>query len=171
MSIEWKIRWGVLGYARIAREDVIPAIQRSANSEFYAIASRSGEKLTECRARFKEVACYTYDDLLKDPNVDAAYIPLPNSMHREWTIKAAEHGKHVLCEKPMGLTAVECREMVEACRKNGVRLMEAFMYRYSDRTRKVLEIVRSGALGDIKFISSTFRFLLSNPASIKLKPE
>jgi predicted dehydrogenase len=172
MSRERKIRWGVLGYARIAREDVIPAIQRSSNSEFYAIASRSGDKLQECRGRFKEVAaCYTYDELLKDPNVDAVYIPLPNSMHREWTMTAAEQGKHVLCEKPMGLTAAECREMIQVCRQNGVTLMEAFMYRYSERTRKVLDIVRSGVLGEIKFISSTFRFLLSNPASIKYQPE
>jgi predicted dehydrogenase len=172
MSVERKIRWGVLGYARIAREDVIPAIQRSSNSEFYAIASRTGEKLLECRARFKGVAaCYTYDELLKDPKVDAVYIPLPNSMHREWTIRAAEQGKHVLCEKPMGLTTVECREMIQACQQNGVTLMEAFMYRYSERTRKVLEIVRSGVLGEIKFISSTFRFMLSNPASIKYQRE
>src|SRR6478735_2114378 len=120
MSVDRKIRWGVLGYARIAREDVIPAIQRSSNSEFYAIASRTGEKLQECRTRFKEVpACYTYDGLVKDPNVDAVYIPLPNSMHWEWTIKAAEQGKHVLCEKPMGLTAAECREMIEVCETNG----------------------------------------------------
>jgi xylose dehydrogenase (NAD/NADP) len=172
VNVERKIRWGVLGYARIAREDVIPAIQRSSNSEFRAIASRSKEKIEECRTRFKEVAgCYTYEDLLKDPDVDAVYIPLPNSMHREWTIKAAEQGKHVLCEKPMGLTAAECREMIQACETNGVTLMEAFMYRYSDRTQKVLEVLRSGALGEIKFISSTFRFLLSNPASIKYQPE
>jgi predicted dehydrogenase len=171
MSVERKIRWGVLGYARIAREDVIPAIQCSSNSEFYAIASRSKEKLEECRARFNGApACYSYEDLLKDPKVEAVYIPLPNSMHREWTIKAAEQGKHVLCEKPMGLTAAECKEMIEVCRSNGVTLMEAFMYRYSDRTRRVLEIVRGGVLGEIKFISSTFRFLLSNSASIKYQP-
>src|SRR5215472_9235305 len=120
MSVERKIRWGVLGYARIAREDVIPAIQRSSNSEFYAISSRSEGKLKECRARFPGVpACYGYEDLVKDPVVDAVYIPLPNSMHREWTIKAAEKGKHVLCEKPMGLTTAECREMIEVCRRNG----------------------------------------------------
>src|SRR3954451_5169403 len=153
MSGERKIRWGVLGYARIAREDVIPAIQCSSNSEFYAVASRSGAKLQECQARFPgRLACYTYDELLNDPNVDAVYIPLPNSMHREWTINAAEHGKHVLCEKPMALTEAECSEMIEACRDNGVTLVEAFMYRYSDRTRQILEVVRSGALGEIKFI-------------------
>jgi D-xylose 1-dehydrogenase (NADP+, D-xylono-1,5-lactone-forming) len=167
-----KIRWGVLGWARIARENVIPAIQRSSNSEFHAIASRDSSRLAECRARFNVARAYSsYDELLHDENVEAVYIPLPNSLHCRWTIKAAEHGKHVLCEKPISLNASECREMRNACAANGVTLMEAFMYRYTDRTRKVLEILRSGALGEIKFVSSTFRFLLANPASIKLKAE
>jgi predicted dehydrogenase len=96
---------------------------------------------------------------------------LPNALHREWTIKAASHGKHVLCEKPLALNAAEGREMIAACAANGVTLMEAFMYRYTDRTRLVLETLKSGVLGEIKFISSTFRFLLANPASIKFKPE
>jgi predicted dehydrogenase len=167
-----KIRWGVLGYARIARENVIPAMQRSSNSEFHAVASREELKLAECRSRFTVPKTFSsYDELLRDAEVDAVYIPLPNSLHREWTIKAAEHGKHVLCEKPLALNAAECREMIDACAANKVTLMEAFMYRYTDRTRQVLEVLRSGALGEIKFISSTFRFLLANPASIKLKPE
>jgi predicted dehydrogenase len=167
-----KIRWGVLGYARIARESVIPAIQCASNSEFYAIASREESKLAECRARFNTPKTFRgYDELLRDPEVDAVYIPLPNSMHREWTIRAAERGKHVLCEKPIGLNAAECREMIAACAANRVTLMEAFMYRYSDRTRKVLDVLRSGVLGDIKFVISTFRFLPTNPASIKFRPE
>src|SRR4051812_25338516 len=101
-SPDRKIRWGVLGYARIARESLIPAILRSHNSEFYAIASRDPAKLTECRTRYPGVkqGYHGYDELLRDPAVDAVYIPLPNAMHRAWTIKAAEHGKHVLCEKP-----------------------------------------------------------------------
>ena len=167
-----KIRWGVLGFARIARENVIPAIQRSNNSQFHALASRDGSKLAEARTRFDISRTYqSYDELLRDAEVDAVYIPLPNSLHREWTIKAAEHGKHVLCEKPIALNAAGCREMIAACVANRVMLMEAFMYRYTDRTRKVLEVIRSGVLGEIKFISSTFRFLLANPASIKLKTE
>lgn len=172
MTENRKIRWGVLGWARIAREHLIPAIQRAGNSDFFAIASRDQSKLAECRGRFNAVRTYTsYQDLLRDAEVDAVYIPLPNSLHREWTIKAAECGKHVLCEKPIALNAVECREMIAACSANGVTLMEAFMYRYTERTRKVLEILASGALGEIRFISSTFRFLLANPASIKLKAE
>ena len=167
-----KIRWGVLGYARIARELLIPAMQRSANSEFYALASREASKLAECATRFPGVkTCLGYDELLRDPAVDAVYIPLPNALHREWGIKAAEQGKHVLCEKPLALTAAEARDMIAACATHGVTLMEAFMYRYTDRTRQVLGVLRSGVLGEIKHVSATFRFLLTNPASIKLRPE
>jgi predicted dehydrogenase len=166
------VRWGVLGYARIARESLIPAIRRSTNSEFCAIASRDEGRLSDCRGRFGEVRAYRgYDELLKDPEIEAVYIPLPNSLHREWTIRAAERGKHVLCEKPLGLNAGECRAMIAACESNGVILMEAFMYRYTHRTREVMDVLRSGVLGEVKFVGSTFRFLLTNPASIKLKPE
>ncbi|HKB56685.1 MAG TPA: Gfo/Idh/MocA family oxidoreductase [Lacunisphaera sp.] len=110
-----KIRWGVLGYARIARENVLPAILRSANSELYALASRDEAKLAEARTRFNVARTYVgYEALLRDPAVDAVYIPLPNSQHREWTLGTAGHGKHVLCEKPLGLNADECREMIAA---------------------------------------------------------
>ncbi|MFT3868278.1 MAG: Gfo/Idh/MocA family oxidoreductase [Nibricoccus sp.] len=167
-----KIRWGVLGYARIARDAVIPAIQRSNNSVFHAIASRDTAKLAECRNKFNCPKTHaSYEALLADPEIDAVYIPLPNSMHRAWTIKAAQHKKHVLCEKPIGLNAAECREMIHACRENGVVFMEAFMYRYTDCTRKVLEVLRSGVLGEIKFIHSVFRFLLNRPGCIKYQPE
>ena len=172
MSTARKIRWGVLGWARIARECVIPAILRSSNSTFHAIGSRDAAKLAECREKFSSAKTYSsYDEVLRDPEVDAVYVPLPNSLHREWTIKAAERGKHVLCEKPIALNATECREMISACAANGVTLMEAFMYRYTLRTCKTLEILRSGVLGDIKFISSTFRFLLANRSAIKTQPE
>ncbi|HEX9785858.1 MAG TPA: Gfo/Idh/MocA family oxidoreductase [Opitutaceae bacterium] len=168
-----KLRWGVPGYARIARESVIPAMLRSANAELYALASRAEEKLAEARNRFPGLTktYRSYEELLRDPDVEAVYIPLPNALHCEWTIKAAEHGKHVLCEKPLGRNAAEVRKMADACTSHGVTLMEAFMYRYTDRTRKVLEVLRSGVLGEIRFIQASFRFLLANPASIKLKPE
>jgi predicted dehydrogenase len=166
-----KIRWGVLGYARIARDSVMPAIQCAANSELHALASRDESKLTEALTRFGLAKIHAgYEALLRDPEVDAVYIPLPNSQHREWTIRAAGHGKHVLCEKPLGLNATECREMIAAAAQNGVLLMEAFMYRYTDRTAKVREVLRGGGLGDIRFINASFRFPLNRPDSIKLKP-
>src|SRR5688572_18316497 len=131
-ALNRKLRWGVLGYARIARESVIPALFRSNNSEFHALASRDEAKLADCRKRFATPKIYrSYDELVRDPEIDAVYIPLPNSLHREWTIRSAERGKHVLCEKPMGLNTAECRDMMAACTANRVTLMEAFMYRYS----------------------------------------
>lgn len=168
-----KIRWGVLGYARIARESVIPAILRSSNSEFYALASRDETKLPESRTRYgdKHKTVVGYDALLDDPAVDAVYIPLPNSQHSEWTIRAAAKGKHVLCEKPLALDAKQCREMIDACAKHRVLLMEAFMYRYTERTRQVVDVLKSGVLGEIKFVQASFRYPMTNPVSIKLKPE
>ncbi len=166
------IKWGVLGYARIARLFVIPAIQRSTNSEFYAIASRDKEKLEKCQADFGCKKTYSsYDELLDDPEVQAVYIPLPNSLHKEWTIKAARKGKHILCEKPMALNAAECLEMVEESKKNNVVLMEAFMYRYTDRIRKVREIIDSGVIGDVKYINSTFRFFLNRENDVRMVQE
>lgn len=167
-----KIRWGVLGWARIARLNVIPAIQRSGNGVLQAVASRSETKLSECRAQCSPVELlHSYEELVRHPMVDAVYNPLPNSLHKAWTIKAAEQGKHVLCEKPAALNATEAREMIAACRANGVQFMEAFMYRYTTRTQKVLEVVRSGALGDIKFIQAQFRFLLNRDGDVRRSAE
>ena len=167
-----KIRWGILGYARIAQNSLIPAIQRSTNSTFHAIASRDAAKLAACREKFAPPRAHaTYDALLADPEVDAIYNPLPNSLHREWTIKAAWAGKHILCEKPFALNATEAREMMTVCAAADVTLMEAFMYRYTHRTRIVLEIIRSGALGEIRHIDSTFRFQHTRPDSYRHRPE
>src|SRR5690349_3546907 len=119
-----KIRWGVMGYAKIARESVIPAILRSSNSVFYALASRDAAKRAESQTRFPagHRLFDRYEALLEDPDVDAVYIPLPNSQHCEWTLRAAEHGKHVLCEKPLALDAGQCREMIAACAQHEVML-------------------------------------------------
>ena len=106
--------------------------------------------------------------MLDDPAVDAVYIPLPNSLHREWTIKATEQGKHVLCEKPLAATAHECREMDAAARANGVQLMEAFMYRFHPRTQRAIELIRAGTVGDLRTIRSTFTFRLTKPNNIRL---
>lgn len=167
-----KVKWGVLGYARIAKLSGIPAILKASNSEFYAIASRDKEKLRQCQEEFGcEKTYLSYDELLDDPEVEAVYIPLPNSLHKEWTIKAAEKGKHVLCEKPIALNSKEALEMVAACKANNVNFMEGYMYRYTDRIKKVQEIINSDVIGDIKYINSTFRFFLDRENTIKMKPE
>ncbi|WP_028552723.1 Gfo/Idh/MocA family protein [Paenibacillus sp. UNC451MF] len=166
------IKWGVLGYARIAKNSVIPAIIKSDNSTLYAVATGSQEKQQECRELFQCPHLYSqYDELLDDPEIQAVYVPLPNSLHKEWAIKAMEKGKHVLCEKPIALNASECEEMIRIAEKNGVLLMEAFMYRYTDRTKKVKAIVESGEIGEVRYIQSTFRFLLDRPNTIKVQPE
>ena len=163
-----KIKWGILGFARIAKSSVIPAILKDENSVLYAVASRSKEKLDECEKLFSPQKLYSsYDDIINDEEIDAVYIPLPNSMHYQWTIKACEKGKHVLCEKPISLNSKECEEMIEIAKKNKVLLMEAFMYRYTDRTRKVLNVINSGKLGEIKYIYASFRFFLDRLNTIK----
>jgi predicted dehydrogenase len=164
------IRWGVLGYARIASLSVMPAIVRATGAELTALASRDPAKLAAARTQFGLNRLYSrYEDLLADPEIDAIYNPLPNSLHHEWTIRAAEAGKHVLCEKPLALNVTQVREMVDVCQRRGVKLMEAFMYRYSARTRLVLDAIDRGVLGEVKFIESNFRFLLNRPESIKLQ--
>lgn len=167
-----KINWGVLGFARIARNEGIPAILEAESASLYAVASRNEEKLTEAKELFHPEKLYTsYEALLADEMVDAIYIPLPNALHKEWAMKAMEAGKHVLCEKPLALNEEEVREMVEASRKHQVLLMEAFMYRYTERTRKVEEIIDSGVLGEIRHVESTFRFFLDREGTIKMNRE
>ncbi|HSK70042.1 MAG TPA: Gfo/Idh/MocA family oxidoreductase, partial [Candidatus Limnocylindria bacterium] len=170
--MERKIRFGILGYARIARLSVIPALLQARNAEPYALASRKEQGRTEAKEKFGFAKVYEeYDELLADPDVDAVYIPLPNHLHREWTVRAARAGKHVLCEKPMGLSRAECEEMARACEENGVLLMEAFMYRFTTRTRKVRELLDAGAVGEVRRVSSSFRFVLDRPGDVRLNPE
>lgn len=166
-----KIRWGVLGWARIARNEVIPAIRRSSRGVLHGIASRDAAKRADAAAQTGARTYASYDELLADPKIDAVYNPLPNALHKEWTIKAAAAGKHVLCEKPFTVNAAETREVIAAAGRHGVVVMEAFMYRYSSRIGKVREILRSGVLGEIKFVHSAFRFLLNRPGDVRIKPD
>ena len=169
---ETKLRWGVISTSNIGRAAVNPAIQASRNGELSAVASREDERARKFADEWDIPGHYgSYDALLDDASLDAVYIPLPNSMHREWTIRAAEKGKHILCEKPLALNAAECREMAAAAEANGVKLMEAFMYRFHPRTERVLEMVRAGVVGDLKLITSGFTFRLKSPDNIRLKPE
>jgi predicted dehydrogenase len=168
---EKQLRWGVLSTARIGKKEVNPAIQASANGELVAVASRDEER---ARAFAEEGGIPqvfgSYQALLEDPDIDAVYNPLPNSLHREWTIRAAEHGKHILCEKPMAVDAAECREMKDAAAANGVKLMEAFMYRFHPRTEQILEMVRNESMGEIKQIRSSFTFQLDRPDDVRWDP-
>lgn len=165
------IRWGVLGCARIARMQVIPAILRAGNASLQAVASRDASKLAEFKELFGDFTAHTsYEALLADSSVDAIYVPLPNALHCEWAIRAMRAGKHVLCEKPLAMNSQEAAEMIQTARECGVLLMEAFMYRYTDRTRQIVRVLESGKLGKIKSINSTFRFLLDRTNTIKENP-
>ena len=167
-----KLRWGVISTANIGKYAVIPAIQASRNGEMLAVASRDLQKASGFAENLGIPRSYgSYDELLAAEDIDAVYIPLPNSMHVDWTVKAAKAGKHILCEKPLGLNEAECLEMDAAARENGVKLMEAFMYRFHPRTEKILEMVRSGVVGELRLINSAFTFRLRNPNNIRLNKE
>lgn len=154
-----KIRWGILGTASIAKRSVIPGIRDSRTGIVTAIASRDIHNATEAAKELNIPQAYgSYEQLLHDPDIDAVYIPLPNHLHKEWTIRAVRAGKHVLCEKPLALNAEEAREMAAAAESAGVRLAEAFMYRHHPRYVQIKEMIRSGAIGDIRGIHGTFTF-------------
>jgi xylose dehydrogenase (NAD/NADP) len=154
-----KIRWGILGCANIAIKAVIPAIQKSKSGESVAIASRDIKKAQEVANELGiEQAYGSYEALLDDETIDAIYIPLPNHLHKEWTMKAAEAGKHVLCEKPLALNQLEAQEMVEKCLQAGVRLGEAFMYRHHPRYERIKEIIQSGEIGTVRSLHGAFTF-------------
>lgn len=157
--VQSKLRWGIIGCAGIAVRSVIPGIQQSQRGVVTAIASRDEAKAKQTAEKLGIPKAYgSYEALLADADIDAVYIPLPNNMHKEWTIRAAEAGKHVLCEKPFSMDASEAAEMVEACEKHGVKLAEAFMYRHHPRYTRIKEIIVSGEIGTIRGIHGTFTF-------------
>lgn len=152
-----KIKWGVLGTANIALKQVIPAMVMAENCELYGIAGRNHEKVDKFADLFGFAKkFYSLDDLLDDPEVEAVYIPLPNNMHKEWVIKAAQKGKHVLCEKPLAANEGDVREMINACDKAGVKFMEAFAYLHSPIIREIKKAIDDGVIGDPGFIETTF---------------
>lgn len=167
-----KTRWGVLGYARIARTCLIPALREHEGSVLYALATRTPEsaEIAGRESGFEKVYV-GYDALLDDPDVEVVYIPLPNSLHKEWAIKAMLKGKNVLCEKPMALDEADALLMTETARRCDVLLMEAFMYRFTDRYMRLRAILDEGLIGDVRSVSSSWRFLLNRVNTIKERPE
>lgn len=152
-----KVNWGVIGTAGIAWGQTIPGMMDAVNCNLYAIAGRSPEKVQEYRNQFGfEKAYCSYEELLADPAVEAVYIPLPNTLHFEWTKKALEHGKHVLCEKPLTPTASEAEELFKTAEEHHVILMEAFAYLHSPFIKAVKEEIDSGTIGSIRYMESQF---------------
>jgi predicted dehydrogenase len=167
-----KIRWGVLGVANIAVKKVIPAMQKGRLTEIAAIASRDGERARRAAAQLGIPKSYgSYQELLADPTIQAVYIPLPNHLHVPLSIKAAEAGKHVLCEKPLSLSVEEARKLIAVRNKTGVKIGEAFMVRTHPQWLRARELVRSGAIGELRSIVSVFSYFNRDPKNIRNIPE
>ena len=163
-----RLRWGLLSTARINRL-IIPAVRASERSEVTAVASRSVEKGRAYAAEWNIPHVHAnYDALLNDPTVDVIYIPLPNSLHVEWTIRALEAGKHVLCEKPLALNVADVERIAQAARRAGRVATEGFMYRHQPLTHAVEALVRSGRLGPVRSVKGAFTFPLTREGDVRL---
>ena len=173
--MEHKLRWGVLSTAAIAKSAVAPAIKASHNGTLDAVASRNRPS-AEAFAKDLGIARVldSYEALIEDPEIDAIYNPLPNSLHAEWSRRAARAGKAVLCEKPLTLDAAEAEQLIKDCRDAGRPLMEAFMYRFHPQHRRVREIIDSGAIGDVVEVRAHLSVDLMSPPdpnNVRFKPK
>jgi predicted dehydrogenase len=168
-----KVRWGILSTAKIGVKKVIPAMQRGELSEVTAIASRSLQQ-AKIIARQLNIPTYyeSYEKLLEDPHIDAVYIPLPNHLHVPWSVRALQSGKHVLCEKPIGISSKEARILIKEAEKHPhLKIMEAFMYRFHPQWQKAKQLVDEQAIGELKTIHSSFSYFNDDAANIRNVPE
>ncbi len=167
-----KVHWGILGAANIAVKKVIPAMQTGNFCEISAIASRNSEKAEKAANDLSIPKFYaSYEELLDDAEIEAVYIPLPNHLHVEWTTKAANAGKHVLCEKPLGLNAAEAKKLIEVRDRTGVKIQEAFMVRTHPEWLKVRELIREKRIGDLQMITGFFSYFNDDKSNIRNKRE
>lgn len=164
-----KLRWGILSTAKIGTAKVIPGMQHAGNCQVVAICSRDAERARQAADHLGiEIAYGSYEELLADPNVDAIYNPLPNHMHVEWSIKSLEAGKHVLCEKPIGLSSAEGQSLVEhAAKYPHLKVMEAFMYRHHPQWQRAKQIVKNGGVGELRTIQSFFSYFNNDANNIR----
>lgn len=153
-----KLRWGILGTARIVRK-TIPALQETKNGEVVGIASRTGEKAGEYADKHGIPQAFSsYEALLASPDIDAVYIPLPNALHLEWSLKSLDAGKHVLCEKPLAMSVSEVEEVTRKAEQTGLKVLEGFMYRFHPRFEKLQELLTAGAVGKLTFVHVAHSF-------------
>jgi predicted dehydrogenase len=170
-ALSEKVRWGVLGAARIAVEKVIPAMRRGEWSEVVGLASRDAATAARVARGLGIAKSYgSYEELLADPEIEAVYNPLPNHLHVPWTLKAAEAGKHVLCEKPIAMSAEEARLLIDARDRTGVKIQEAFMVRTHPQWEAARGLVRSGRVGELRSIEAFFSYFNRDPANIRNIP-
>ena len=168
-----KVKWGILSTASIGTEQVIPAMMKGKYCEVQAIASRNLDAAEKAAGRLEIPRAYgSYDELLEDDEIEAVYIPLPNHLHVPWAIKSLQAGKHVLVEKPIGLSSKEARKLLdESLKYPDLKVMEAFMYRHHPQWLKAKELLESGRIGSLKTIQSSFSFFEDHPESIINKKE
>ncbi len=159
-----KLQWGLIGTGTIARE-FAASLAQSETGELAAIGSRTEQKAAEFARDFPATTHGSYEALLADPAVEAVYISTPHPSHAEWTVKAAEAGKHILCEKPLAMNFAEASASIEAARRNNVFLMEAFMYRSHPQTARLVELLRDKAIGDVQFVRAAFSYRMDDPKS------
>src|SRR6202047_1616896 len=163
-----KVEWGVLGVSDLAVKKVIPAMQRGEWSQVAAIASRDLKKAQQAAERLGIPKAYgSYEELVADPNIEAIYNPLPNHLHVPWSIKAAEAGKHVLCEKPIGLNVRDAQALLNARDRTGVKIGEAFMVRTHPQWLRTRELIHSGRIGDLRSIAGCFSYNNHDPKNIR----
>jgi predicted dehydrogenase len=167
-----KLRWGVLSTANIGLKKVIPAMQRGTHTSVVAIASRDLAKARQAAASLNiETAYGSYEELLADRTIDAIYNPLPNQLHVPWTIKAAEAGKHVLCEKPLSMTIAEAESLLAVRTRTGVKIGEAFMIRSAPPWRRVHELLKEGRIGELRSVAGFFSYFNVDPTNIRNQVE
>ena len=171
-SFSEPVRWGVLGAANNAIKTAVPAMQNNDRCRVVAIASRDLAKAKTAADALKIPRAYgSYQELIADPEIEAIYNPLPNHLHVPWTLRAAEAGKHVLCEKPIALTSHEALALVDAREKYGVQIAEAFMVRTHPQWLAVKEIVKSGEIGELRLITGHFSYFKRDPFDVRSIPE
>jgi len=165
------LNWGLLSTARINRR-LIPALRAARRAELVAVASRSEARADDYATEWAIPQAYgSYQDLLNAPNVDVIYIALPNSLHAEWTVRAIEAGKHVLCEKPLALTVAACDRIIDAADAAGVVAMEAIMVLYHPLHHQARQMIRAGAIGDVMLARGSFSFFLDRPGDVRWEPD
>lgn len=163
-----KVRWAVLGAARIATRKVIPGLQKGQWSEVMGLASRDPDKGRQAARELGIPKAFgSYDEALADPDIEAVYIPLPNHLHAPWSIRAAEAGKHVLCEKPIALSVEECRKLIAARDRTGVKIGEAFMVRTHPQWLRARALASSGEIGDLHAVTCAFSYFNRDAANIR----
>ncbi|HEX6048626.1 MAG TPA: Gfo/Idh/MocA family oxidoreductase, partial [Gemmatimonadaceae bacterium] len=166
------VRWGILGAANIAIKKVVPSMRGSPLSRVAAIASRDLARAREAAAQLGIPRAYSsYEELIADPQVEAVYIPLPNHLHVPWAIRAAEAGKHVLCEKPIALSAAEARTLLAARDRHGVQIAEAFMVRTHPQWEEVERLIASDRIGPLRLVAGHFSYYRRDPSDIRSRPE